>query len=89
MNFNNIIKKIVETILKEESGVITLSHGKHEIFIRTKSHHPKVYIHVKPGCSATCAETNEDMYAAKTVHHGFILYADIKSNEGTVDWFTE
>lgn len=69
------------------SGDILLGFGVHEIAIKVKHKPCKVFISIKDPADS-CAVCHGDVNKIGIVinDHGFIVYADIKTNTCLVEW---
>ncbi len=70
----------------EDKGNLVLAAGHHEVKITTKHPNPcAVYISLKDIDHQVCGG-DINMAGTKLLSDGFVLYADIKSNECKVKW---
>jgi hypothetical protein len=80
------ILELFSSFKKSERNELKLTHGKHDIKFKTKKTPKEVIITFGPECYPTCAPQHKDTCHAEIIHHGFILHADIKSNERVIFW---
>ena len=73
------------------SGTITLAAGTHEIEVRTKLPHPDcVFLCAsEPDNAITTCVGDLNWVAARMTSHGFILFANIKSNTCDIDYIVK
>lgn len=79
----------LDDLLNNQSGVISVSRGKHEgFFVRTRETPEQVLISkVNDFCSPTCDnDDSRDWFDYEIEDDGFVFYANIKSDSVQFDW---
>jgi len=67
-------------------GTVALKNGKHEIFIDTIM--PVfIWLDIEGNGGQGCGQDPVDEVAWSVAEHGFILFADIKSDSAVISWF--
>ncbi len=72
-----------------DCGTISLSHGKWVLFIDTADRPANVWLSVVGGESSlpVCGGSTT-LLGTSLTKNGFYLFADVRSNDCQIDWFT-
>lgn len=90
--FVKMLKKFFKKIKPCETyGEILVGTGNYEIFIHTYCQPLNIFLslHEPPESHQICCESGVNMASARPTSHGFILYADIKSEICEIEWIAE
>jgi len=80
------MEKFINLFKKTNKGEFKLTHGEHELFVKTKKEPKSVHISFNKECIPTCAPHEKDMANVTITRDGFILFACIKSNSRIITW---
>lgn len=74
---------------KFEAGAITLCHGHHEVFVHLNAKPCKIWINPCTSCCIPVCQGDVNMFGVHNEKHGFVLIADITTDQCEVEWVAE